>query len=162
MRRFSLPLSRVSLRSASCMSARAGDPVHWRLAVAFWTAQVVGILLKGPAAPALALLTVATLSIADRDTRWIKVLRPVRGLVLTALIAAPWFVAIERATGGRFFAESLWQDRLSKLVGVQESQALRRGRTSRCRLRAFGRARCFWFPLCSGVGDSGVLRRSGF
>jgi hypothetical protein len=63
--------------------ARVGDSVHWRLAVAFWTAQVVGILLKGPAAPALALLTVATLSIADRDIRWIKVLRPVPGLVLT-------------------------------------------------------------------------------
>ena len=33
--------------------ASVGDPVHWRLVVAFWTAQVVGILLKGPAAPAL-------------------------------------------------------------------------------------------------------------
>ena len=101
--------------------ARVGDPVHWRLAVAFWTAQIVGILLKGPAAPALALLTVATLSIADRDIRWIKVLRPISGLVLTMLLATPWFVAIERVTGGRFLAESLWQDLLPKLVGAQES-----------------------------------------
>ena len=39
---------------------RAGKPVHWRLSGVFWTAQAVGILLKGPAAPALALLTAAT------------------------------------------------------------------------------------------------------
>ena len=99
----------------------AGKPVHWRLSGVFWTAQTVGILLKGPAAPALALLTAATLSIADRDIRWLKALRPIPGLVLTTLMAAPWFVAIERATGGRFLAESLWQDLVPKLVGAQES-----------------------------------------
>jgi 4-amino-4-deoxy-L-arabinose transferase-like glycosyltransferase len=64
---------------------------------------------------------VATLSIADRDIRWIKVLRPIPGLVLTMLMATPWLVAIERVTGGRFLAESLWQDLLPKLVGAQES-----------------------------------------
>jgi 4-amino-4-deoxy-L-arabinose transferase-like glycosyltransferase len=68
-----------------------------------------------------ALLTVATLSIADRDIRWIKVLRPIPGLVLTMLMATPWLVAIERVTGGRFLTESLWQDLLPKLVGAQES-----------------------------------------
>jgi 4-amino-4-deoxy-L-arabinose transferase-like glycosyltransferase len=101
--------------------ARKGDPVHWRLAAAFWTAQAVGVLLKGPAAPALAFLTMATLSIADRDIRWIRVIRPIPGLVLAASIAAPWFVAVEQATGGHFLAESLWQDLVPKLAGAQES-----------------------------------------
>jgi 4-amino-4-deoxy-L-arabinose transferase-like glycosyltransferase len=64
---------------------------------------------------------VATLSIADRDVRWIKALRPIAGLALTTLIAAPWFAAIEEAAGGRFLAESLWQDLVPKLVGAQES-----------------------------------------
>ena len=100
---------------------RAGKPVHWRLSGVFWTAQAVGILLKGPAAPALALLTAATLSIADRDIRWLKALRPIPGLILTTLMAAPWFVAIERVTGGRFLTESLWQDLVPKLIGAQES-----------------------------------------
>jgi hypothetical protein len=85
----------------------------------FWVAETAGILLKGPAASALALLT--TLSIADRNIRWIKALRPIPGLILATLIAAPWFVAIEQATEGRFLAESLWQDLVPKLVGAQES-----------------------------------------
>jgi 4-amino-4-deoxy-L-arabinose transferase-like glycosyltransferase len=99
----------------------AGDPVRWGLLVVFRVAQASGIPLQGPAAPALAVFTMATLSIADRNIRWIKALRPIAGLILTTLIAAPWFVAIEQATEGRSLAESLWQDLVAKLVGAQES-----------------------------------------
>lgn len=115
--------------------ARAGYPVHWRLAVVFWTAQAAGILLKGPAVAALALLTVTTLSIADHEIRWIKGLRPIPGLVLTTLIAAPWFVAIEQATEGEFHAESLWQDLAPKLVAAQESHGAPPGSLSGGRWR---------------------------
>jgi hypothetical protein len=86
---------------------------------------------------------------------------PIPGLVVTVLMATSWFVAIQRATGGRFLAESFSQDLLPKRVGAQESHGAPPGRTSCCRSRASGRARCFWFRLCSGVGDCGVLRRSG-
>ena len=37
------------------------------------------------------------------------------------MIVAPWFVAIEDATAGRFLADSLWHDLLPKLVSAQES-----------------------------------------
>jgi 4-amino-4-deoxy-L-arabinose transferase-like glycosyltransferase len=126
--------------------ARAGNPVNWRLAVAFWTAQVVGALLKGPAAPALALLTVATLSIADRDIRWIKVLRPIPGLVFVMLITAPWFIAIEWVTGGRFLTESIWQDLVPKLVGAQESHGAPPGSYLALSLASFWPGSLFLVP----------------
>jgi len=78
---------------------------------------------------------VTTLSIADHDIRWIKGLRPIPGLVLTTLIAAPWFVAIEQATEREFHAESLWQDLAPKLVAAQESHGAPPGSLSGGRWR---------------------------
>ena len=125
---------------------RAGDPVRRPLAVVFWTAEAAGILLKGPAAPALALLAVATLSIADRNIRWIKALRPIAGLILTTLITAPWFVAIEQATEGRFLAESFWQDLVPKLVDEQESHGAPPGSYLALSLASFWPGSLFLVP----------------
>jgi 4-amino-4-deoxy-L-arabinose transferase-like glycosyltransferase len=91
------------------------------LAAMFWIAETVAILLKGPPGPALAILTMLTLSIADRDWRWLRGLYPLAGLVLMALAITPWLVAIQHATGGSFLADSLGQDLWSKLIGAQES-----------------------------------------
>jgi hypothetical protein len=100
---------------------RAGNPVSAGVAALFWAAEIAAILLKGPVAPALALLTIATLSIADRDAAWLRTLRPLAGSIVTVLIIAPWLYAIEQATEGRFLADSLGHDFLSKLLGGQES-----------------------------------------
>jgi 4-amino-4-deoxy-L-arabinose transferase-like glycosyltransferase len=101
--------------------AGAGMPVPLRLALGFWLAEAVGILLKGPAAPVLALLTIAALGLADRDLRWLKALRPAAGGLLAALVVVPWLVAIERATAGQFLADAIGQDLLPKLLGGQEA-----------------------------------------
>jgi 4-amino-4-deoxy-L-arabinose transferase-like glycosyltransferase len=69
----------------------------------------------------LAIVTAAALSIADRDVRWLRGLRPLTGLIATALAVAPWLYAIERATEGHFLAQSLGRDLLPKLVGAEES-----------------------------------------
>lgn len=128
------------------LRARAGDPVPWRLAVVFWIVEAAAILLKGPAAPTLALLTVATLSIADHDIRWIKALRPFPGLLLTTVIAAPWFAAIEHATGGRLLAESLGHDLVPKLVGAQESHGAPPGSYLALSLASFWPGSLFLVP----------------
>jgi len=101
--------------------ARRGKPVGIDVAIAFWLAEIAAILLKGPVGPALALATAATLSIADRDTAWLRTLRPLAGLIATGLAIAPWLYAIEQATEGRFLADSLGHDFLTKLLGGQES-----------------------------------------
>ena len=101
--------------------ARTGRPVPAWLPVVFWSAELAAILLKGPPGPALAVVTAATLSIADGDWRWLRTLRPVAGILSLCVALAPWLFAIERATEGRFLAEALGHDLLTKLIGAQES-----------------------------------------
>jgi 4-amino-4-deoxy-L-arabinose transferase-like glycosyltransferase len=91
------------------------------LAAAFWLAQGIGILIKGPVTPLVSLLTVATLCIADRHWRWLVALRPLCGIPLALAVAAPWFIAIQWTTGGEFASEAIGHDLLGKLVGAQES-----------------------------------------
>jgi 4-amino-4-deoxy-L-arabinose transferase-like glycosyltransferase len=100
---------------------RTGRPALPALAAMFWLAETAAILLKGPVGPALAILTVLTLSIADREWRWLRGLYPLAGLLFMLILIVPWLVAIERATSGTFIADSLGQDFWSKLIGMQES-----------------------------------------
>lgn len=91
------------------------------MALAFWAAQGIGILVKGPVVPMISLLTVAALWIADRDANWFRAMRPILGTVVAAAIAAPWFAAVSSATGGAFVGEAVKGDLLPKLLGAQES-----------------------------------------
>jgi 4-amino-4-deoxy-L-arabinose transferase-like glycosyltransferase len=101
--------------------ARTSRPVPAWIPLAFWTAELAAILLKGPPGPALAVVTAASLSIADGDWRWLRRLYPVAGIILLMIAIAPWLIAIERATEGGFLAEALGHDLVMKLIGVQES-----------------------------------------
>jgi 4-amino-4-deoxy-L-arabinose transferase-like glycosyltransferase len=101
--------------------ARAGRPVPGWIAVVFWTAELAAIYLKGPPGPALAVVTALSLAIADGDWRWLRALHPVAGIIAVIVALAPWLIAIERATEGRFLAASLGGDLLTKLIGAQES-----------------------------------------
>lgn len=87
----------------------------------FWVAQAAGILVKGPVAPMIALLTAGCLCAADRDLRWLKGLRPFWGLLICALLVSPWLIAIGLATKGAFFKQAVVGDFLSKVASGQES-----------------------------------------
>ena len=87
----------------------------------FWTAQAIGILVKGPITPMVSLLTIGCLTAADRDARWLRAMKPLRGLAIVAVIASPWVIAIALATGTAFFRQSLVGDMLSKVASGQES-----------------------------------------
>jgi 4-amino-4-deoxy-L-arabinose transferase-like glycosyltransferase len=103
------------------LCGRARQPVAVGIAAGFWLAEIAAIYLKGPIGPGLAILTAATLSIADRNARWLRGLRPTLGLVAMALAVAPWLYAIEHATEGRFLEQSVGRDFLSKVTGGQEA-----------------------------------------
>ncbi len=114
-----LALARLYLQS------RKSEPSDWRWAMLFWaalfwTAQGVGILIKGPVTPLISALTIVTLGIADRRWSHLRALRPLPGLALAALIAAPWFVAISLGDSN-FLQEAVGQDLLPKLIGGQEA-----------------------------------------
>ena len=109
-----LALARLYLQS------RKNEPADWRWALLFWAAQGVGILIKGPVTPLISALTIVTLGIADRKWGHLRALRPLPGLALAALIAAPWFIAISLGDSN-FLQEAVGQDLLPKLIGGQEA-----------------------------------------
>lgn len=100
---------------------RRGELVRLGLALGFWGAQGAALLLKGPVIPLVSLLTVVTLSVADKDWRWFRMLRPLIGVPLALAIASPWFIAVQLATDGGFVADAVRNDLLPKLIGGQES-----------------------------------------
>jgi 4-amino-4-deoxy-L-arabinose transferase-like glycosyltransferase len=100
--------------------ARASRPVPVGIAVLFWTAELAAIFLKGPPGPGLAIMTAAALGIADRDWRWLRALHPVAGIAFLVVALAPWLIAIERVTEGRFLSDALGHDLMLKLKGAQE------------------------------------------
>jgi 4-amino-4-deoxy-L-arabinose transferase-like glycosyltransferase len=69
------------------------DNPKWRWA--FYAAMGLGILAKGPVGAALPIITAASFLWWQGElVAGIKRLKPVSGLLVTVLIAAPWFVAI--------------------------------------------------------------------
>ncbi|HEX7969898.1 MAG TPA: glycosyltransferase family 39 protein [Stellaceae bacterium] len=104
-----------------CNARRGEAPASWRWALLFWAAQGAGILVKGPLTPLVSLLTAGVLSLADREARWLKGLRPLWGVPVMMAIAAPWFIAITAVTDGAFLGEAAGHDLLGKLVGAQEA-----------------------------------------
>ena len=92
-----------------------------RLALVFWSAAGLGILVKGPMAPLVLGLTVLALALWDRRAGWLRQLKPLLGVPLALLIVLPWTIASALETHGRFFSNSLKGDLLPKLLGAQES-----------------------------------------
>ncbi len=94
---------------------------RWPLVLLFWFACGVGVLIKGPLPPVIALATILSLALFDRQLSLIRTLRPLAGLLLLAAIVLPWFIAIQSATGGEFMQKAFFGDFLPKLLAGQES-----------------------------------------
>ena len=112
-----LALVRIYLARVNASSPSVG------LALTFWIAQGLAILIKGPVVPFVSLLTVAALALSDRRTRWLRSLGAPWGIPLALLIAAPWFVALSlggAGAAGDFVRESIGNDLIPKLLGGQE------------------------------------------
>lgn len=103
------------------VSHRRGEQIARALPWAFWIAQGVGILVKGPITPLLSILTVSTIVIFDRDRSWLRRLKPGIGLAITAAIALPWLILISWRSGLEFWQESVGNDLFGKVVEGQES-----------------------------------------
>ena len=89
------------------------------LALSFWLAQGVGILLNAFAVPILSLATLVALWIIDRRLAWLSRLHPWWGLPLAALIGSPWLVELYAVTGGKMYAGMSWREFLGALGGSQ-------------------------------------------
>jgi 4-amino-4-deoxy-L-arabinose transferase-like glycosyltransferase len=103
------------------LDAKKGLRAPWGAALLFWLALAAGIMIKGPVAPLVAVLTTLAICTSERRGAWLRDLRPVAGLILLAIIVVPWLIAISSATQGAFLGDSLGHDFLGKLIGAQES-----------------------------------------
>jgi len=103
------------------VASRRNEPVAGWLPWLFWAAQGLGILVKGPIAPLLSALTVATLFAFERDGRWLKRLKAGRGVLLAAVIVLPWLALITWKSGGAFWQEAVGKDMLGKVAQGEES-----------------------------------------
>lgn len=109
----------TTLAMAALARLRAGG--GRRSALIFWAAIAAGVLVKGPITPMVAGLAVAVMVVWERKLAWLKPLAWWPGPLLAALIALPWLVAIQLATGGDFLREALAGDIGPKLVSGHES-----------------------------------------
>lgn len=91
------------------------------VALTFWIAQGIGILVKGPIVPVITILTALSLSVAKKQKGWLAGMRPITGVLICAAIVAPWTMAISSATDGQFLGKAISEDLLPKLLGAQES-----------------------------------------
>jgi 4-amino-4-deoxy-L-arabinose transferase-like glycosyltransferase len=103
------------------LEARKGASIRLWAALLFWAALGAGILLKGPLIVLVSGTTALSLSILDRDFRWLRSLRPLVGLPLAGAIVLPWLIAIAGISGGAFFHDSLGQDLFAKVTAGRES-----------------------------------------
>jgi 4-amino-4-deoxy-L-arabinose transferase-like glycosyltransferase len=86
-----------------------------------WLAFAIGVLIKGPVIFAVVGLTLVAVVIWEQDWRWLGQLRPLRGLLLTLVVVAPWLIAIQLQSHGAFYSQSLGHDFGAKLAGGEES-----------------------------------------
>jgi 4-amino-4-deoxy-L-arabinose transferase-like glycosyltransferase len=101
-----------------------GAPVGsetWRWPLIFWSAVALGVLVKGPITPMVPLLAAIVLAIRRRSLGWLAPLRAGWGLLLVAVVVAPWLTLILIKTQGAFLADSVGQDMLGKVAGGQEA-----------------------------------------
>jgi 4-amino-4-deoxy-L-arabinose transferase-like glycosyltransferase len=97
-------------------------PEGYILPAVFWTALAAGILLKGPLILMFVALPVIALVAFDRGVwRWLLSLQPLAGVPWMVALVLPWFILITTRAGDSFFAESIGQDMLAKVISSQEA-----------------------------------------
>ena len=129
------------------LDGRSGAVTGWRIAILFWVALAVGILIKGPVPVAVVFLTLLALLATDRQARFRHGLRPLVGLALLLLIAAPWYLAIILADDS-FVREAGGRDFLGKLISAQEQHGAPPGAYAFILIVAFAPASLFvWQAL---------------
>ncbi len=98
----------------------------WPSILAFWTAQSLGFLIKGPLLLLITLGTTLALRTFDKkkNAAWLISLKPLIGLLFMLLTVSPWFIVIMAASHGEFVSQSIGHDFLAKIWQGQDRGAL--------------------------------------
>ena len=87
----------------------------------FWLALGASIMIKGPIGPLLALLSLGSMWMWERNLSWARPLLNWAAILVFILIWLPWGIAMYVITDGAFYIESLGKDFGGKVVSGQES-----------------------------------------
>ncbi len=86
-----------------------------------WGSLGLSVLIKGPVLLILFIFSLIFLSIVKRDIKWIRVLMPLRGILLVIIVSVPWFFMLSYEEQKNFLQESLIHDFLGKTIRSQEN-----------------------------------------
>lgn len=103
---------------------RQGKYVSGRYALNLWVSLALGILVKGPIAPAVLVLTMLGVILLERRWQWVLATRPLMGLVVVTLLVLPWVLLVMAATNGAFLDIAIKGDFINKLQSGQESHGM--------------------------------------
>jgi hypothetical protein len=87
---------------ARCYLARRAHRLPGSTLLIFWSGLALGLLIGGPVILILAGLPILALSIDQRSTRWLGIIRPWAGLAVVSLICGAWLVAVTWRLGSEF------------------------------------------------------------
>ncbi len=90
---------------------------NWHIYL-FYVVLALGVLIKGPVAVILAGLTILALLIKERNLKAIWELKPVSGLIIGLIIAAPWYVYESIRTQGMFAFDFFWNQNIDRFLGI--------------------------------------------
>ena len=93
---------------------------HWTIALLFWTAMGLGILIKGPIIVLVAVATLGWLYMNDKSLDWFAPLKPAFGIPYVLLLTAPWFVLILMKSHGLFLQQAAGHDMFGKIFDGQD------------------------------------------
>ncbi len=94
------------------------------VAVLYWAALGVGLMLKGPVMLIPAFGTPLALALVERRVGWWRRLRPAWGVPLMLGIVLPWCVAIALRSHGLFFSRAVGTNFLGKVASGQQAHGL--------------------------------------
>ncbi len=114
----------LSLYALSCLWRLSEIDLDFKFKIRhfliFWLALSVGILVKGVNL-AIIIPAIITLSWIKKDIKWLAPLKIHYGLLIVAVVVLPWFIMIQKISGGQFLHDSAQGDFLAKIVSGVES-----------------------------------------
>lgn len=83
----------------------------------FWAAMGLSVMVKGPAGAVLILIIIAAFLLIRRQGSKFAVTMPLIGVIIFLAIVLPWYVLVQRETGGTFLREFIIHQNLQRAMG---------------------------------------------
>jgi len=85
-----------------------GTGIRW--AVGMWACVGLGVMAKGFITPLVVVLAIAAFCAAQRDWSLVRRTRPLFGVVLLAVVVAPWVWLLSRHIGLEIYGREVWRE----------------------------------------------------